>query len=111
MTTNRPLEGVIVPVTTPFTAAEDIDEDAFVAQLEWIAAQGVQGVVVGGSTGEGFTLSEDELVRLVELAVGAIGAKLPVVASIIADSTRAALQRARRLAGSRLAALQVAPPH
>lgn len=111
MMTNQPLEGVIVPLTTPFTDAEDIDERAFVAQLEWMVAQGVQGVVVGGSTGEGFTLSEDELVRLVELTVGAIGTKLPVVASIITDSTRAALHRAQRLAGSRLTALQVAPPH
>lgn len=111
MTTNRPLEGVIVPVATPFNAAEEIDEPAFVAQLEWMVTQGVHGVVVGGSTGEGYTLETDELVRLAELAIDTVGNRLPVLASIITDSTRTAVSRAQRLAGHRLAALQVAPPH
>ena len=111
MSVARVLEGVMVPVTTPFTGTEAIDEQAFVAQLEWVAAQGAHGVVVGGSTGEGFALNEREMVRLVELATNAVGAKIPILAGIIADSTGAAALRARLLAGSGIAALQVAPPH
>jgi 4-hydroxy-tetrahydrodipicolinate synthase len=105
------LKGVIVPVTTPFTVTEEIDEKAFVAQLEWLVAQGVQGIVVGGSTGEGYALTDDEFVRLVDLAIEVAGSTLPVLAGVTADSTRAAVRRAKLLAGRRLAALQVAPPH
>lgn len=111
MSRNRPLEGILVPVTTPFLDSEDIDDSAFVTQLEWMLAQGVHGIVVGGSTGEGYALDDDELVHLVELAIKTAGSKVPVVASIMADSTRSAIRRASRLANYDLAALQVAPPH
>ena len=111
MSTNRPLSGVLVPLTTPFLNDDDIDEGAFVAQLEWMLVQGVHGVVVGGSTGEGYALDDDELVRLVELATKTVNNKVPVVAGIIADSTRSAVRRASRLANYDLAAIQVAPPH
>lgn len=111
MPAHHPLSGVIIPLTTPFSANGDIDETAFVGQLDWMAASGVDGVVVGGSTGEGFALNEGELVRLVELAMDRLGGRLPVLASIIADSTRAAVHRASLLRRFDLAALQVAPPH
>ena len=111
MSAARNLHGVIVPLTTPFDAAGAIDEGGFVAQTEWMLSQGVHGVVVGGSTGEGFALEEGELVRLVELAIATIGDRAPVLASIIADSTRAAVRRAELLRRFPLSALQVAPPH
>ena len=107
----RPIGGVIIPLTTPFTTDGDIDEAAFVAEIEWLLAERVDGVVVGGSTGEGFALNEAELVRLVGLATAAVAGRVPVLASIIADSTRAALHRADPLEAYDLAALQVAPPH
>jgi dihydrodipicolinate synthase/N-acetylneuraminate lyase len=111
MTNAALLKGVIVPATTPFTATEEIDEKAFTAQLEWLVAQGVLGIVVGGSTGEGYALTDDEFVRLVDLAIEVAGPTLPVLAGIIADSTQAAVRRSRLVVGRRLAALQVAPPH
>jgi 4-hydroxy-tetrahydrodipicolinate synthase len=111
MTANIPLEGVLVPVTTPFLDNEEINKKAFVDQLEWMVAQGVHGIVVGGSTGEGYALDDDEFAELVALATNTIGPRLPVVASVIADSTRSALRRVARLAGANLAALQIAPPH
>jgi 4-hydroxy-tetrahydrodipicolinate synthase len=111
MTANIPLEGVLVPVTTPFLDNEEINKKAFVDQLEWMVAQGVHGIVVGGSTGEGYALDDDEFAELVALATNTIGPRLPVVASVIADSTRSALRRVARLAGENLAALQIAPPH
>jgi 4-hydroxy-tetrahydrodipicolinate synthase len=98
-------------VTTPFLDDEEINEKAFVDQLEWVAAQGAHGVVVGGSTGEGYAIDDDEFATLVALATRTVGARLPVVASIIADSTRGAIRRAARIAGENLAALQIAPPH
>ncbi|KLK94561.1 hypothetical protein AA309_03055 [Microvirga vignae] len=103
--------GVLVPLTTPFDAQGNIDEKGYIAQLEWIERQGAHGVVVGGSTGEGYTLTEDELVRLVELATDTLKGRLPVLASIITDSTRAAVSRANLVAQLPIDGIQVAPPH
>lgn len=103
--------GVLVPVTTPFDAEGNIDERAYIDQLEWMEREGVHGVVVGGSTGEGYTLAEDELVRLVQLTTDTLKGRLPVLASIIADSTRAAVSRASLVARFPIQGIQVAPPH
>ena len=61
--------GIIPPMTTPFTAAGDIDVPAFRAQVRFLLDQGVHGLAVGGSTGEGHTLDRDELRRVVAAAV------------------------------------------
>lgn len=103
--------GVLAPVTTPFDAQGNIDERAYIAQLEWMERQGVHGVVVGGSTGEGFTLTDDELARVVELTTDTLKGRLPVLASIISDTTRAAVSKAKLITEFRIQGIQVAPPH
>lgn len=111
MTGPMELGGVIVPLTTPFAADESIDFKAFSRQIEWMLAEGVDGVVVGGSTGEGFALDEEEVFALSRRALDVVAGRVPVMTSIMADSTRAAVRRARHLAELPLAGLQVAPPH
>lgn len=111
MSASLDLRGVIVPLTTPFAADESVDLAAFSQQIEWALAQGVHGLVVGGSTGEGFALDEKEILSLTRRALDVVGGRVPVMTSIMADSTRAAVGRARRLAELPLSGLQVAPPH
>ncbi|MGX5736518.1 dihydrodipicolinate synthase family protein [Bosea thiooxidans] len=102
---------MIVPLTTPFADDESVDFEAFSQQIEWMLDQGVHGFVVGGSTGEGFALDEDEVLALTRQALDVVGGRVPVMTSIMADSTRAAVRRARRLMELPLSGLQVAPPH
>lgn len=111
MSAPAPLRGVHVPLVTPFTADDEVDTEAFRRQVKFMIDCGVDGLVVGGSTGEGYALSEAELLRLVEIALAASGGRLPVTASVMVDSTRAAVLRARSLATLPVAALQIAPPH
>lgn len=111
MTGSMELGGVIVPLTTPFAADETIDYDAFSQQVEWMLAEGVDGVVVGGSTGEGFALDEEEVFALSRRALDVVAGRVPVMTSIMADSSRAAMRRARQLSELPLTGLQVAPPH
>jgi len=61
-------EGLIVPVLTPFTAENAVDHRAFVAHLDWLAERNVQRIIVGGTTGEFFSLKTEERIALVELA-------------------------------------------
>lgn len=109
--TSFDVRGVVVPLTTPFDEAGEIDRSAFAHQIEWMLDQGVDGLVVGGSTGEGFALDQREVLDLSALALDVTAGRVPVMTSIMADSTRAATRCARLLADLPLAGLQVAPPH
>ena len=106
------LTGIIPPMVTPFTEDEEIDESAVRADVEYMVEEAaVEGIVVGGSTGEGHTLDTDEFRRLVATAVDAAQGRIPVVAGIIVDSTRQAVERAQAIAELDVAALQVTPVH
>jgi 4-hydroxy-tetrahydrodipicolinate synthase len=108
---SEPVRGIIPPMTTPFTSEGELDLRAARAQTRWLLEAGVHGIAVGGSTGEGQTLDQDELRRLVATAAEEVGGRVPVIVGIIVDSTRDAIRRAQALAGLGLAALQVTPVH
>jgi 4-hydroxy-tetrahydrodipicolinate synthase len=65
--------GIITAALTPFTDDGGVDEDAFVALVGHLLENGSDGVVVAGTTGEGATLTDDEKLRLFELAVTEYG--------------------------------------
>ncbi len=104
--------GITPPMVTPFAGDESIDETQLRAEVEHlISSAGVHGIAVGGSTGEGHALTTDELRQVVASACGVAAGRVPVIAGIIVDSTRQALEKARALADLDVAALQVTPVH
>ncbi len=105
------LYGIMPPTTTPFTADGEVDETALRQQTRYMVRQGVHGLVVGGSTGEGHTLATDEVRRVVAGTIEAAEGKVPVVAGIIVDSTRQAIEKGKAVADLGIAALQVTPVH
>ena len=105
------LRGVIPPMTTAFDAEGEIDEAAIRQQFGWMAKQGVHGVAVGGSTGEGHALDRDDFRRVIEIATDEAQGRLPVIAGIIVDSTREAVRRGKDVRDLGVAALQVTPVH
>lgn len=107
----KDLSGIVVPVTTPFSQSGDIDESAFRKILLFCEKAGVNAVAVGGSTGEGHTLTGEEVRRLCELAIDTVGSRLPVLGSVIVDSTREAIAKVKLLDDLRLSGLQVTPVH
>ena len=105
------LVGIIPPVVTPFTADGEIDEQAFRNVVRFNLKKKVHGVCVGGSSGEGHTLSITEFKRLMEICVEEVAGAIPVVAGIIVNSTRDAIARAKAIAHLPIKALQVTPVH
>ena len=103
------IRGIVPPMTTPFSAAGEIDEAAFRAEARFLLAAGVHGLAVAGSTGEGHALSTDEVCRLTEVAVEEADGRVPVIAGIIVDSTGQAIERGSAAAAAGAAALQVTP--
>jgi len=108
---NMQFKGIIPPVTTPFDTNGNIDEVAFCKDIDYLLQVGVHGLAVGGSTGEGHTLSSKELVQLNQRAIKQVSEKIPVIAGIIADSTREVIDRGKKLADLGVSALQITPVH
>ncbi|KLN56079.1 dihydrodipicolinate synthase family protein [Variovorax paradoxus] len=105
------LTGVIPPLVTPFTADGSIDEAAFRKLIRFNLDKKVHGVCPGGSSGEGHTLTIDEFKRLMEITAAEVAGEVPIVAGIISNSTRDAINRAKAIAHLPVAALQVTPVH
>ena len=76
------LGAVLTAIITPFDADARVNEDGFVALMRHLAENGSDGFVVAGTTGEASTLTEDEQLGLIELAV----AERPAGKSIIAGT-------------------------
>jgi 4-hydroxy-tetrahydrodipicolinate synthase len=63
------LGAILTAIVTPFDDDLQVDEEAFVDLLRHLCTHGSDGVVVCGTTGEAPTLSDEEHLRLIELAV------------------------------------------
>jgi 4-hydroxy-tetrahydrodipicolinate synthase len=105
------LTGVIPPLVTPFTADGSIDEAALRKVIHFNLDKKVHGVCPGGSTGEGHTLTVDEFKRVMEITATEVAGQVPIVAGIISNSTRDAINRAKAVSHLAVAALQVTPVH
>jgi 4-hydroxy-tetrahydrodipicolinate synthase len=79
--------GIITAALTPFSADGSVDEEGFVALVEHLLDNGSDGIVVAGTTGEGTTLTDDEKLRLFELAVSEFGNRGTIVAGTGSNDT------------------------
>ena len=76
------LQGIYVPVITPFKADYAIDEDAYAAVIEHLIGQGVHGIVIGGTTGENYALTPEERIWQFKFAHRLIKGRVPWVAGV-----------------------------
>lgn len=104
--------GIIPPLVTPFVNDDGIDEQLHRAEVRhMVESAKIHGLAVCGSTGEGHTLTTEETRRITAWTVEEVKGRVPVITGIIADSTRAAIERAKAVADLGVAALQVTPVH
>ena len=93
------LGAILTAIITPFDADGRVDEDAFVAVQQHVCATGSDGVVVAGTTGEAPTLSDEEHLRIIELAVEHKPAGTTVIAGTGSNDTRHAVHLTERATG------------
>jgi len=84
-------EGSLVAIVTPFKN-DKVDTAAFQKLLEFHVANGTQGVVPCGTTGESATLTHEEHVQVIQQAVEVCQGKIPVLAGTGSNSTREAIE-------------------
>jgi len=93
-TVRNRIKGSITALITPFKDGK-VDEAAFRALVNWQIAEGTQGLVPCGTTGESPTLSHDEHNRVIEICVEEARGRVPVIAGAGSNSTEEAIMRTR----------------
>lgn len=92
------LRGAITALVTPFTPDGAVDEAALGALVDWQVAEGIDGLVPVGSTGEAVTLSLAERERVVRITVERAAGRVPVIAGAGSNDTAAAIEASKLLA-------------
>jgi 4-hydroxy-tetrahydrodipicolinate synthase len=82
--------GTYTALVTPFRG-ESVDEKAFAHLLEDQIAAGIDGVIPVGTTGESATLTTEEHLRVIELAVQVVDHRIKVIAGTGSNSTAEAI--------------------
>src|SRR5690554_3151236 len=83
--------GAMTALITPFRDGR-VDEARFKQQIEYQISAGIDALVPVGTTGESPTLSFEEHVRVLELAVQAANGRVPVIGGTGANSTAEAVE-------------------
>ena len=83
-------QGSFVALITPFRDGK-VDEAAFRDFVEWQIAEGTDGLVPCGTTGESPTLSHEEHMRVVEICIEVANKRVPVIAGTGSNSTAEAI--------------------
>src|SRR4051794_6116035 len=102
---------VITAIVTPFDERLEVDEEAFVELMAHLARHGSDGFVVCGTTGEAPTLSDDEHLRLVELAASERPEGTTVIAGTGSNDTRHACHMTERATQAGAAPIPSGTPH
>ena len=104
-------KGSIPALVTPFTETGAVDEAAFAEHVEWQIAEGSDGLVPVGTTGESPTLSHSEHKRVVELCVEVSARRVPVIAGAGSNNTKEAIELAQHAEKAGADAILVVTPY
>ncbi|MGJ3879932.1 4-hydroxy-tetrahydrodipicolinate synthase, partial [Lactiplantibacillus argentoratensis] len=82
---------LMTAMVTPFDDHQQLDEKRLASLIEHLLAHGTQGILVGGTTGEAPTLTEDEKLTLLKKAAEIVDGRVPIVAGTGSNSTAATI--------------------
>lgn len=105
------LGGLMVPAVSTFTAAGELDGAAFQRNLDAHLSFGMDGVLVGGSSGESALLENDDRRQLLAWARERIPQDKWLLAGVGSESTRLTIQRAKDAKDAGATAALVISPH
>jgi len=86
------LSGSLVAIVTPMLADGALDLPRLKSLIDWHVAEGTDGIVIVGTTGESPTVDVAEHCNLIESAVRFAAGRVPVIAGTGGNSTREAIE-------------------
>lgn len=106
-----PFGRLLVAMVTPFTAAGGLDLEGAARLAEALVADGCDGLVVSGTTGESPTTSDAEKDRVLRAVVEAVGDRAAVVAGVGTNATAHTVELAQAAEKAGAAGLLVVTPY
>ena len=105
------LGAILTAMVTPFDAQGRVDDEAAVRLMQHLVDHGSDGIVVCGTTGEVSTLTDEEHLGLIDLAVDQMRGRCTIVAGVGSNDTRHAIELTERATELRPDALLSVNPY
>jgi 4-hydroxy-tetrahydrodipicolinate synthase len=86
------IKGSIVAIVTPMHADGSLDFPGLKSLIDWHIAEGTDGIVIVGTTGESATVSVEEHCELIKVAVEHTRGRIPIIAGTGGNSTAEAIK-------------------
>ncbi len=108
---SAPLAGVFPIAPTPFTDTGDLEIEGQRRVLDCMVDQGVDGICILANYSEQFALSDRERDTLLDLCLGHVAGRVPVIVTCSHFATRLVIERARRAEAAGAAMIMLMPPY
>ena len=105
------LQGIFVPMLTPLTDDEGVDEPSLRRLVDFLVDSGVHGIWAMGTTGEFAALPEAERARGAAATLEQVNGRVPVIVNVGDSSTALAMRHARNAVQAGADTLALTPPH
>ncbi len=89
-------QGSMVAIVTPMQANGKVDDDALSRLIEFHIAEGTQGIIAVGTTGESATLSVEEHGWVIQRTINLVAGRIPVIAGTGSNATAEAIVLAKK---------------
>jgi 4-hydroxy-tetrahydrodipicolinate synthase len=109
--TSQSLHGILPAIPTPVHPDDTINVEATGALLGYLLAQGVDGLLPLGGTGEYGALSREQRVRMVEVTAREAAGRVPVIAGVLDPGYHDAIKAAKDFAAAGADGLLVLTPY
>jgi 4-hydroxy-tetrahydrodipicolinate synthase len=86
------LKGSLVAIVSPMFEDGSLDLEALRRLIDWHIAEGTDGIVVVGTTGESPTVAFEEHCQLIKTSIEHVAGRIPVIAGTGANSTSEAIE-------------------
>ncbi len=105
------LNGIVIPLPTPFTDSGEIDQDAIRELIRFYLNAGVHGLFVLGTFGQGPALSPDERKQVATLVLETVGGRIPTTIHVGCADTPTTLALAKDAVEKGATAVAIVPPY
>ena len=103
-------EGIATALITPLDE-NGVNYEEYARVIEWQIEQGINALVVCGTSGEGSTLSDDEHRKVIDFAVEKINGRVPVIAGTGSNDTAYAISLTKHACAAGVDAVLVVTPY
>ncbi|MEA4923036.1 MAG: 4-hydroxy-tetrahydrodipicolinate synthase [Eubacteriaceae bacterium] len=103
--------GCGVAIATPFKKDGSVDRESFRDLINWQIDEGIDSIVVCGTSGEASTLDDEEHIGTIKFCVDTVNGRVPVIGGAGSNDTRHGINLAKKIAATGVDGLLLVTPY